>query len=860
VADGDVRINIQTEGADKAAADLDKVGRALDGPGGVTPGAVKATSATKGLHENFTKLGEGAKGLTGIMRVLGEAFGLDEGAIKALSLAHGGLREAMRSVNDISRATKTEMEATTVATEAQTAANKVLKESTSALAGGITIAVVALGAAVLAIAEYTVHTKQAQKAEEDRSKAIDGTIILDKKLRESYDDNIIKVKELENEYKVMDGTLSDTAAAVDNLSIVNKAALLHIQNDTKEKLDKASGFWTELGLDIVNSFKGMNEQQREAALTAEQTKIKTDSLIESIEKMDETITAINEKRAAADKTNEERNKSTLNDIEEEKIKLKYTGDEKIEKLNALAAKREIDDIKEGGKKNIDQLIANINEKYRLKTKLEEQKEKEKKKKDDVIAAEDGKDYEDYYWQARIDGMEAGHDKEELIIQKNFQDDRTKLDKTFNENEKINQKNYDKGLIDYTTFWKNKLNNAADYQAQIDNLMVIANDKETELQKNRDKVLKQSTDSLAQTDVKQSKLQVRKDKDQADDPNNTYSQKILALKKENADEDISIDKQLGVDKTDVQEATDAKLLTLAKDDWSGRALVTADGNAQIKELQDAADQDKKDAAKKIAAEIKKIEKDQIKETIDGIKEVADAAIQGAEEQNAAQQKATDFRLQQQSQAIDVQAALAEKGLANDLAFEQRKNAQLQQQKLAEIKKEKQEKELETFLNAVASFAEKDPNTAVPKALGLLAATTAVAAAYAEEGGLLGYSGQTSKVGLFGASRKHRGGGDILLHAQKGEGILSRKDIDALGGPKGFYDLKEMLKSPSKSMSNNIVAVNNNTDVVNKLEEVKQAFSNLKQEHVDWQANQEMIITTVQSGMKEVVRHISKKPRI
>ena len=49
------------------------------------------------------------------------------------------------------------------------------------------------------------------------------------------------------------------------------------------------------------------------------------------------------------------------------------------------------------------------------------------------------------------------------------------------------------------------------------------------------------------------------------------------------------------------------------------------------------------------------------------------------------------------------ALAEKGLANDLAFEIKREDALEQQKLKEQEKLKKEKELETFLNAIAKYA-------------------------------------------------------------------------------------------------------------------------------------------------------------
>ena len=82
--------------------------------------------------------------------------------------------------------------------------------------------------------------------------------------------------------------------------------------------------------------------------------------------------------------------------------------------------------------------------------------------------------------------------------------------------------------------------------------------------------------------------------------------------------------------------------------------------------------------------------------------------------------------------------------------------------------------------------------------LAAALKAVALAelgtmlFAEEGGIIGEI--SARTGLKGGkfTRSHASG-DRLVVASPNEAILSEKDMRALGGKQGFYDLRKMLHS-------------------------------------------------------------------
>lgn len=131
---------------------------------------------------------------------------------------------------------------------------------------------------------------------------------------------------------------------------------------------------------------------------------------------------------------------------------------------------------------------------------------------------------------------------------------------------------------------------------------------------------------------------------------------------------------------------------------------------------------------------------------------------------------------QEKAIETQRELAERGLANTLAFEERRLAELQRQQQREKDQARRVKLLETFLNSLAEFSKEDPKTALNKALLQVALATAASAVFAEEGGIIGdTANQRSRV----FDRRHRSGKDVLLHAEVGEGIVPKKSMDILG---------------------------------------------------------------------------------
>lgn len=243
-----------------------------------------------------------------------------------------------------------------------------------------------------------------------------------------------------------------------------------------------------------------------------------------------------------------------------------------------------------------------------------------------------------------------------------------------------------------------------------------------------------------------------------------------------------------------------------------------------------------------AEKEKLKK--AKETLDSMFEISKqffATIEQASEMNVT---AIESQQTRQQSMIETQRVLAERGLANDLAFEERRQNELEKKKQQELKKQRHLKELETFLNSVAKFSEENPHTALAKALGLLAATKAAETIFAEEGALLGSGGQSSWKG-----RRHASGQDIMVHAEKGEGILSRKEIGAMGGAQGFFALKSYLKSPIQERAIPSARAWDNSAVVSRLESLENTIKNKPDYKVEWDGLDYRIETMVKNGITE-----------
>jgi hypothetical protein len=215
-------------------------------------------------------------------------------------------------------------------------------------------------------------------------------------------------------------------------------------------------------------------------------------------------------------------------------------------------------------------------------------------------------------------------------------------------------------------------------------------------------------------------------------------------------------------------------------------------------------------------------------------------------------------------IEHQKRLAEEGRDNTLQESERQFAELEKQRIIQQEKLRKAKEFEILLNTVAEYSKTDPNTAIAKAIAQMALLKGAEALYMEEGGIIGETSQHSKIGGLGFSRLHPGGGDVLVHAQSGEGILSRDEMSNLG-KSGFYDLKSMLSKPLRERQIPLVGVVGSSgfdkkEMAQGFNMVVDAIKSKKETHFEVDHMNNWVVTQIEHGMKEVVTHVNRKPRI
>lgn len=234
---------------------------------------------------------------------------------------------------------------------------------------------------------------------------------------------------------------------------------------------------------------------------------------------------------------------------------------------------------------------------------------------------------------------------------------------------------------------------------------------------------------------------------------------------------------------------------------------------------------------------------------------------------------DKEIDQQDKNIERQRELADKGLANTLAFEERKKAELERSKIAEQKKQEKIAKTQAFFNAFSSYSKDEPQTAAVKALKDVLLAEVVAKAFAKEGGIVGeiaepIAGGRIDRGIF-KGRSHLQGG-IHLEAEGNEGIFSGREMGNLGR-ENFYALKNLLKNPiddsiferqndSFNASIPIINVINKSDqVVEKLDELKKVIADKKE--TTWNIDAKGLISKeeFEKGFKTITQYKKAKRR-
>lgn len=236
---------------------------------------------------------------------------------------------------------------------------------------------------------------------------------------------------------------------------------------------------------------------------------------------------------------------------------------------------------------------------------------------------------------------------------------------------------------------------------------------------------------------------------------------------------------------------------------------------------------------------------VREAIAALHEIAQATIKAYEAMIDAELDANRTRIDNQHEILETQRVLASQGLENTLAFEQKRQDELYKQELALKKKKERLKELEIFLNALAKFVEENPKTALPKALGLIAATQAAKAIFAEEGAIVGHH-ETPFTG-----QRHRSGRDRIAIVEEGEGIIPVSKMAELG-LNSKEKFSSFLKTPITERAipeRPSRAEISMSGVISELQELKEVVKNKQELQVDWEGL-DLRLSKIEKGLKTV----------
>lgn len=189
------------------------------------------------------------RGLRGPTKLLGEALGIGAQEADQFRII---LEHSMQGMAAFGKNTGE----TTELVKEQTIAEKILNAVKSvSLFAWVAIAGVIVAAGV-AIYAYITSSKAAEAQEKLTQRAVDGTIIANKELRESYNKTKEILEETNIDWKIHKGVLTEVEGAIEKLAAKNKSKIQEIKNDTQKEINETTGLWAGLKSAFTGFFTG----------------------------------------------------------------------------------------------------------------------------------------------------------------------------------------------------------------------------------------------------------------------------------------------------------------------------------------------------------------------------------------------------------------------------------------------------------------------------------------------------------------------------------------------------------------------------------------------------------------------------
>lgn len=639
---------------------------------------LKALEEATGDHRrsvgNYQK---GLKGLSSVLLEVARAAGLDTEVIEGLKEAHKELfkigKELKEGLHGLGIGHKQAGKAATEEAAATVVANQA-KSASIPIIGWVAAGIATLTAIVYA---YIQASKEAKLEEMERSRAADGTIIINKELRDVYNENIIAIKETSLAYKLLRGEISDYDADIERLKAKTIVDITNAMNEGKAKAQEAgTKGWKDWAADLM---RGMY-----APLT-----MGLSLLFDSGDEMAE------ERRKKVEEENE-----------------KY-----YDQLERQA--------QEAGKKiELAKIEAQIQANYNNAMKLIDQQ----RQLDEIHGEERIKVYRRYLIRQR-----------ELAIKEAI------------------RRNKDISAAELQTIRN-------EYNLRIEELKRREAEEGARKMQSMQKQAKEQ--EQLESEIIQRNLEVQREK----------MEELLRLQEQAAKDHVLI---LQVEASRAERVRKDSFVERLKAARAEYELILNDEKSSHAEKVKAHE----DFEKKKSDISKEYEQKRVNDMVAFQKQVTDYFDQAFNRRIEMQRNALQYETQLIDSEIQQQLALAQQGQENILGETIKAKAEsLAKQKELDRKAQREKQILqmaEIFMEYEKAFIAQGAQSASAKALiktlEAKGIAEGLAAAFAEEGGILGQDLATDYK-LF--SKKHKTGQEVVVQAQKGEGFVSLKDMEAL----------------------------------------------------------------------------------
>jgi hypothetical protein len=346
---------------------------------------------------------------------------------------------------------------------------------------------------------------------------------------------------------------------------------------------------------------------------------------------------------------------------------------------------------------------------------------------------------------------------------------------------------------------------------------------------------------------------------------------------------TLEQQYNEEKAKGDKASKAKLIKLNQLILDKKALLIQARADEEKEgktdfektaIQNKADIDikklKLDSQKKDADDNDKFRAEQLKKDMIFASKIIDAIAKAEAEKSKVRVEGFDRAIKDEEKNIETQRNLAQRGLKNTLAEEEARKIQLERQKEEEKQKEIKRQKALAFFKLFASYAEKDPNTALQNALKDTIIAEAVSAAFIDGTENVGkdaqFTGNKFKNGQDGYIAKFDGDERIINPEQNRMiGNLSNEALADLAYKhnNGLLDTAKYGVIQSSDFGSNIAnsALLMATIQTNKrLESLEQAINNKPVPNFEFDKYGDFIKEVIEGGFTKRTTIIQNKPRI